>query len=75
MSNNNNAPFVASKNYPAVAGVSTSPFTDQRAVIAGSGSGGLGNVIYTDDKLFVDNDDGSDAVVITSINNGTDLFN
>lgn len=67
MSNNSNAPFVSTKKYPLVTGQSNSPFTDQRAVEAGGGSGGLGNVIYDGVKLNVD--DGTGSTVITSINN------
>lgn len=41
----NNAPFVSQNNYPNVTG--TAPFTDQRAVIAGGGGSGDGNVTFT----------------------------
>jgi len=69
MSNNSNAPFVSSKIYPLVAGVSNSPFTDQRAVETGGGSGGLGNVIYNGQSLSVDN--GAGSSVITNVDNAT----
>lgn len=66
MSNNSNAPFVSTKKYPLVTGESNSPFTDQRAVEAGGGGGGLGNVIYDGSRLNVDN--GTGSTVITNIN-------
>ena len=52
MSNDNNAPFVSTANYAAATGVSTSPFTDQRAVIeeGGGGGDGTGNVEYAADQ-------------------------
>ena len=66
---NSNAPFVSTKKYPLVTGVSNSPFTDQRAVDPGGGGGGLGNVIYNGTSLSFDNGTGSNP--ITSINNTT----
>ena len=43
-----NAPFTSTQNFTAATGVSNSPFTDQRAVIAGGGGGGgVGNLIFT----------------------------
>jgi hypothetical protein len=62
-----NAPFVSTQNYPDAAGISNSPFTDQRAVVAGGGGGGLGNVIYNGQNLSVDN--GAGPSTITSIDN------
>jgi hypothetical protein len=47
----NNAPFLSQQNYPAVAGTSTAPFTDERAVTAGGGGGGTGNVTFVDDAI------------------------
>ena len=52
MANNqaNNAPFLSQNNYDDVAGVSNSPFTDQRAAAAGGGgSGSAGNMVFTPD--------------------------
>jgi hypothetical protein len=54
MANNqaNNAPFLSQNNYDDVAGVSNSPFTDQRAVAAGGGgSGSAGNMVFTPDGV------------------------
>jgi hypothetical protein len=64
-----NAPFVSTQNYPDAAGISNSPFTDQRAVVAGGGGGGLGNVIYNGQNLSVDNGAGAPPTTITSIDN------
>lgn len=64
---NSNAPFVSTKKYPLVGGISNSPFTDQRAVEAGGG-GGLGNVIYDGTSLLVD--DGGGSSIITNIDQG-----
>tara|TARA_Y100000385_G_C13103062_1_gene645778 strand:+ start:2366 stop:4282 length:1917 start_codon:yes stop_codon:yes gene_type:complete len=72
MSNNSNAPFVSSKKYPLVGGISNSPFTDQRAVEAGGGSGGLGNVIYDGVTLSVD--DGAGSSIIQDIDQGIEDF-
>jgi hypothetical protein len=47
----NNAPFLSQQNYPAVAGTSTAPFTDERAVTAGGGGGGTGNVTFEPDSI------------------------
>lgn len=68
---NSNAPFVSTKKYPLVGGISNSPFTDQRAVEAGGG-GGLGNVIYDGTSLLVD--DGGGSSIITNIDQGADNF-
>ena len=46
----NNAPFLSQQNYPAVAGTSTAPFTDERAVTAGGGGGDTANVTYVVDQ-------------------------
>lgn len=77
MSNNNNAPFVSTQNFPAVAGVSTSPFTDQRAVIAGGGGGGggTGNMEYDngDDSINTKAGDGTLTKII-AIDQGANFF-
>ena len=71
MSNDNNAPFVSTANYAAATGVSTSPFTDQRAVIeGGGGGGGAGNMVYENGSINVDDGSGTGNVKITSINQG-----
>lgn len=46
----NNAPFISTQNFPAVRGVSNSPFTDERAVAAGGSGpqpGTGGNMVFT----------------------------
>jgi len=76
MSNDNNAPFVSTANYAAATGVSTSPFTDQRAVIeGGGGGGGAGNMVYENGSINVDDGSGTGTVKITTVDQGEDNFN
>jgi len=63
----NNAPFLSTKNYLAVAGVSNSPFTDERAVATGGGGGGLGNMVYDNATSQVNYDDGAGPIVVNQI--------
>jgi hypothetical protein len=51
---NSNAPFVSTQNYPNAVGISNSPFTDQRAVIAGGGGGGVDEVTFANDPVVND---------------------
>jgi len=67
-----NAPFVNQQIYPLVTGDSNSPFTDQRAVSAGGGTGGSnGNVVLSADDgiglLSVNNADGTQSQPILQI--------
>jgi hypothetical protein len=77
MSNDNNAPFVSTANYAAATGVSTSPFTDQRAAIeGGGGGGGAGNMVYENVSINVDDGSGTGAAEkMTAVDQGEDDFN
>ena len=86
----NNSPFIPTLNFaPAVEGISTSPFTDQRAVATGGGTPGTGdgNVSYNEAgssvlsfklapggaDIVIDTITQPDTLTITSVNDATIL--
>jgi len=86
----NNSPFIPTLNFaPAVEGISTSPFTDQRAVATGGGTPGTGdgNVSYNEAgssvlsfklapggaDIVIDTITQPDTLTISSVNDATIL--
>ena len=77
----NNAPFLSQQNYAAVAGVSNSPYTDERAVASGGGPGpgAAGNMVFTADGVTpgfgkISYDDNGTNESILAINQTTDFI-
>jgi hypothetical protein len=72
MSDDDNEPFVSTANCAAATGVSTSSFTDQRAVIEGAGGGGgAGNMVCENGTINVDGGSGTGAAEnMTTIDQG-----